>query len=343
MVTGVYGWTIERIAYKPLRNSTRLAPLISAIGMSLILQNYAQLSGPRQQGVPTMLDGVIRLHLGEGFVQITYTKVFILVASFAGMLLLTDYQPYPAGTHVSCGTTGSKNGLHSGDKYRQDYFSGICHRRGNGRSGRVLITMNYGTFDFYVGFVIGIKAFTAAVLGGIGSLPGDARRADSGGGRSSVFRHGELGLQRCVLVWAAGHDPDFPPSGAARPPCRGQSVKEKTMRSHGFSLKRCLLDAMFSGLIALIIFGPIAGVVLDGYSFNFAGQRGPDGWHSDGWAFSAERFLSTAAGARFQARFEADIAGYMFARRNTKAVCAGLFLWRSPLRSASRLSPPNTC
>ena len=47
VVTGVYGWTIERIAYKPLRNSTRLAPLISAIGMSLILQNYVQLSGAR--------------------------------------------------------------------------------------------------------------------------------------------------------------------------------------------------------------------------------------------------------------------------------------------------------
>jgi branched-chain amino acid transport system permease protein len=45
------------------------------------------------------------------------------------------------------------------------------------------------------------------------------------------------------------------------------------MTSHGFSLKRCMLDAIFSGLIALIIFGPIAGVVLDGYSFNFAGQR----------------------------------------------------------------------
>ncbi len=89
VVTGVYGWTIERIAYKPLRNSTRLAPLISAIGMSLILQNYVQLSqGPRQQGVPTMLDGVLRFHLGEGFVQITYTKVFILIASFAGMLVL---------------------------------------------------------------------------------------------------------------------------------------------------------------------------------------------------------------------------------------------------------------
>ncbi|HCL55257.1 MAG TPA: branched-chain amino acid ABC transporter permease LivH, partial [Pseudomonas sp.] len=52
VVTGVYGFTIERIAYKPLRNSTRLAPLISAIGISLILQNYAQISqGARQQGV----------------------------------------------------------------------------------------------------------------------------------------------------------------------------------------------------------------------------------------------------------------------------------------------------
>lgn len=47
VVTGVYGWTIERIAYKPLRNSTRTAPLISAIGISLILQNYAQLSQAR--------------------------------------------------------------------------------------------------------------------------------------------------------------------------------------------------------------------------------------------------------------------------------------------------------
>ena len=45
------------------------------------------------------------------------------------------------------------------------------------------------------------------------------------------------------------------------------------MTSHGFSLKRCILDAIFSGLIALIIFGPIAGVVLDGYSFTFDGQR----------------------------------------------------------------------
>ena len=82
------------------------------------------------------------------------------------------------------------------------------------------------------------------------------------------------------------------------------------MTSHGFSLKRCILDAIFSGLIALIIFGPIAGVVLDGYSFNFAGQR-------LAWIvgivmlgrFLLSAFLSTAPGAHFQARFEADSAG----------------------------------
>ncbi len=90
VVTGVYGFTIERIAYKPLRNSTRLAPLISAIGISLILQNYAQISqGARQQGVPTLLEGAMRIEVGTGFVQLTYTKIFILIAAFVGMGLLT--------------------------------------------------------------------------------------------------------------------------------------------------------------------------------------------------------------------------------------------------------------
>jgi branched-chain amino acid transport system permease protein len=90
VVTAVYGWVIERVAYKPLRNSTRLAPLISAIGISLILQNYAQIAqGAKQQGVPTLLTGAWRVEIGTGFVQLTYTKVFILVAAFVGMAALT--------------------------------------------------------------------------------------------------------------------------------------------------------------------------------------------------------------------------------------------------------------
>ena len=170
----MYGWTIERIAYKPLRNSTRLAPLISAIGMSLILQNYAQLSqGPRQQGVPTMLDGVIRLHLGDGFVQITYTKVFILVASFAGMLVLTWIINHTRLGRM-CRAVQQDRKMASILGINTDRIISLVFVIGAAMAGLagVLITMNYGTFDFYVGFVIGIKAFTAAVLGGIGSLPG---------------------------------------------------------------------------------------------------------------------------------------------------------------------------
>ena len=170
VVTGVYGWTIERIAYKPLRNSTRLAPLISAIGMSLILQNYAQISqGPRQQGVPT----VLRLHLGEGFVQITYTKIFILVASFAGMLLLTWIIGHTRLGRM-CRAVQQDRKMASILGINTDRVISLVFMIGAAMAGLagVLITMNYGTFDFYAGFIIGIKAFTAAVLGGIGSLPG---------------------------------------------------------------------------------------------------------------------------------------------------------------------------
>ena len=173
-VTGVYGWVIERIAYKPLRNSTRLAPLISAIGMSLILQNYVQLAqGPRQQGVPTLLDGAFKFHIGEGFVQLTYTKVFILIAAFVGMGVLTYVIQYTKLGRMCRATQQDRKmasilGINTDRVISYVFIIGAAMAALAG----VLITMNYGTFDFYAGFIIGIKAFTAAVLGGIGSLPG---------------------------------------------------------------------------------------------------------------------------------------------------------------------------
>ncbi len=126
-----------------------------------------------------MLDGVIRLHLGEGFAEITYTKVFILVASFAGCYCSPDYQPYPAGTHVKCAVQQDRKWLHSGINTSTGLSLVFVIGAAMAGLAGVPITMNYGTFDFYVGFVIGIKAFTAAVLGG-SVLPGDARRVDSG-------------------------------------------------------------------------------------------------------------------------------------------------------------------
>ena len=174
VVTGVYGWTIERIAYKPLRNSTRLAPLISAIGMSLILQNFVQLSqGARQQGVPTLLDGVIKFHIGEGYVQLTYTKLFIIVASLIGMAIL-HYVIQHTKLGRMCRATQQDRKMASILGIDTDRVISYVFVIGASMAALagVLITMNYGTFDFYAGFIIGIKAFTAAVLGGIGSLPG---------------------------------------------------------------------------------------------------------------------------------------------------------------------------
>ena len=174
IVTGVYGWAIERIAYRPLRNSTRLAPLISAIGMSLILQNYVQLSqGPNQQGIPTLMHGVLRLTVGDGVVQITWTKIFILLAAFVGMVVLSWIINHTQLGRV-CRATQQDRRMAAILGINIDRVISLVFMIGAAMAGLagVLVTMNYGTFDFYIGFIIGIKAFTAAVLGGIGSLPG---------------------------------------------------------------------------------------------------------------------------------------------------------------------------
>ncbi|CAK6491719.1 High-affinity branched-chain amino acid transport system permease protein LivH [Pantoea sp. Nvir] len=174
VVTAVYGWTIERIAYRPLRHSTRLAPLISAIGMSLILQNYVQLSqGPNQQGVPTLLTGVLRFEFDGGLVQITWTKLFILAAAFCGMALLTWIIQYTRLGRI-CRAVQQDRRMAAILGINTDRVISLVFVIGAAMAGLagVLVTMNYGTFDFYAGFIIGIKAFTAAVLGGIGSLPG---------------------------------------------------------------------------------------------------------------------------------------------------------------------------
>ena len=174
IVTAAYGWSIERIAYRPLRNSTRLAPLISAIGMSLILQNYVQLSqGPNQQGIPTLLTGVLRMEIDGGIVQITWTKVFILIAAFCGMALLTWIIQYTKLGRI-CRAVQQDRRMASILGINTDRVISLVFVIGAAMAGLagVLVTMNYGTFDFYAGFIIGIKAFTAAVLGGIGSLPG---------------------------------------------------------------------------------------------------------------------------------------------------------------------------
>ena len=174
LITSCYGWTIERVAYRPLRQSTRLAPLISAIGMSLFLQNYVLLNqGARNQGVPTLIEGVFRLGSDENFVQITFAQIFIVLAAVIGMFLL-NYLISRTSLGRQCRATQQDRVMASilGVKTDRIISSVFVIGATMAALAGVLVTLNYGTFDFYIGFITGIKAFTAAVLGGIGSLPG---------------------------------------------------------------------------------------------------------------------------------------------------------------------------
>ncbi len=173
-ITSLYGVVIERLAYRPLRGSNRLAPLISAIGVSLILQNYVQLSqGARNQGVPTLIDGALRFGDQEHFFQITYMQVVIIVVAFISMLGLNLIVRYTTLGRACRAVQQDREmaqilGIHADRIIAAVFAMGAAMAAVAG----VLITLNYGSFDFFVGFITGIKAFTAAVLGGIGSLPG---------------------------------------------------------------------------------------------------------------------------------------------------------------------------
>lgn len=111
--------------------------------------------------------------VGDGVVQITWTKVFILVAALVGMLILTWIIQYTRLGRI-CRATQQDRRMAAILGINTDRVISLVFVIGAAMAGLagVLVTMNYGTFDFYIGFIIGIKAFTAAVLGGIGSLPG---------------------------------------------------------------------------------------------------------------------------------------------------------------------------
>ncbi|MBF0434740.1 MAG: branched-chain amino acid ABC transporter permease LivH [Magnetococcales bacterium] len=176
LVTALYGWFVEKIAYRPLRHSTRLAPLITAIGVSLILQNYVRIAqGARSQGMPSLLQGSFILPVGDqgGVVQITYVQLLIIIVAFLSMAVLTFIMQ---GTSMgrACRATEQDRIMAALLGIDTNRIIAIVFVIGAAMAAiaGVLVSLNYGSFDFHIGFITGIKAFTAAVLGGIGSLPG---------------------------------------------------------------------------------------------------------------------------------------------------------------------------
>lgn len=175
MITALYGWTVERIAYRPLRGSFRLAPLISAIGMSILLQNYVQIAqGARVKPLPPIVTGGYRIWESDSFVvQISNIQIIIVLTTIALMLAFSWLvgQTRLGRDMRACEQDlkmASLVGVDTGRTISLTFVIGAALASVAG----VMFLLYYGVIDFFIGFIAGVKAFTAAVLGGIGSLPG---------------------------------------------------------------------------------------------------------------------------------------------------------------------------
>ena len=175
LFTAVYGWTLERIAYRPLRGAPRLAPLISAIGMSIFLQNYVQiLQGARVKPMQPMFNGGIDImQSGDFVVTLSYLQILIMLLT---VVLMTVFSLLIGRTQLGRAQRACEQdramaalvGVNVNKTIALTFVVGASLAAVAG----VLVTLYWGVIDFFIGFLAGLKAFTAAVLGGIGSLPG---------------------------------------------------------------------------------------------------------------------------------------------------------------------------
>jgi branched-chain amino acid transport system permease protein len=175
-LTSVWGWTIERLAYRPLRGSFRLAPLITAIGMSIILQNFVQLmQSARVKPLPPIVTGGYTLiESSAGYVvQISNIKIIIMVITLTLMILFSLLISRTAlgRSQRACEQDARMAALLGVNVDRTISLTFVIGAALAAVAGMMFL-LYYGVIDFYIGFNAGIKAFTAAVLGGIGSLPG---------------------------------------------------------------------------------------------------------------------------------------------------------------------------
>jgi branched-chain amino acid transport system permease protein len=175
LVTGLYGWTVERVAYRPLRGGPRLVPLISAIGMSIFLQNYVQIGqGARDLSVPVLISGALEFQMGSDFtVTVPYSRMVIVGVTLVLMVALTLFiaRSRMGRACRACAEDMGMANLLGIDTNRVISFTFVLGAM-LAAVGGVLIALTIGKLNPYIGFIAGIKAFTAAVLGGIGSIPG---------------------------------------------------------------------------------------------------------------------------------------------------------------------------
>ena len=228
--TSIVNWTIERVAYRPLRGSFRLAPLISAIGMSIFLSNFVQVAqGPTNKSIPPMFNNVIVLMSGENGYDVTlsYRQIAIWLVT---AVLLAGFWFLVSRTRLgraqrACEQDQKMAALLGVDVNQTVSITFVIAAALAGVAGTMYLTY-YGVVSFSDGFVPGVKAFTAAVLGGIGSLPGRGRRRlahrPDRDHVVGLFLHR---LQGCGRVLHPGHHLDLPAAGPVRAPGRREGVR----------------------------------------------------------------------------------------------------------------------
>ena len=180
LFTSLYGWALERVAYRPLRGSPRLAALITAIGMSIFLQNYVQLlQGARNKPLqPVITGGMELIHAktvdGKDYiVSLSYLQLLIILLTVVLMVAFTIVITRTAlgRAQRACEQDRDMAALIGVNVDRTISLTFVIGATLASVAGLIFV-MRYGAIDFFIGFLAGIKAFTAAVLGGIGSIPG---------------------------------------------------------------------------------------------------------------------------------------------------------------------------
>ncbi|OGF47551.1 MAG: ABC transporter permease [Candidatus Firestonebacteria bacterium RIFOXYC2_FULL_39_67] len=167
----ILGVIIEKVAYKPLRNSPRLAPLITSLGVSIVLQNAVMLIAGAENKKFDVNFPDTGINIGN--VYISYINVFIIAVSVLLMILLNYFvRKTKLGKAMRAVAEDKKTASLMG--INVDGIISLTFLLGSALAAvaGVMISISYGMINFSMGYMVGLKAFTAAVLGGIGSIPG---------------------------------------------------------------------------------------------------------------------------------------------------------------------------
>jgi len=171
LVCMAVGFTIERVAYRPLRKAPKLAPLITAIGVSIVLQNLAMLIwGRNYHAFPPILPNGEHEILGATITSIQIAIVIIAATMMGGLMLLIHRSRLGRAMRATAENPAIAQlmGVNINQIISLTFVIGSALAAVAG----VMVSANYSIAHYYMGFVLGLKAFTAAVLGGIGNLAG---------------------------------------------------------------------------------------------------------------------------------------------------------------------------